>query len=527
MNGGYDPRYAPGPAYGRPPGYGPPPGYGQPPYAPPGYGQPPYAPPGYGPPPGFGPPPPPPPVPRKRRLGPWFALGGVALVTVIVAAVAIVALVVSRADDDQLMAGDDSVHPAEVSSLKPPESQSRMVAPLASQPALRPLPGDPASPVSVADSDDSMSVVIAGRGSTLIGIDAATTAVRFRAGAPAGVSFQGCVIAGDRIGCVAYANGNAGTVYGLAIVDKRTGATLTNVALPEMTGVPPMYGTADRIIVKTGFEFTDTMLGFDLSGRQVWTAPASYVFPDAGIVVRDDSKSSTVTFLNAESGSPIADVNWDGYFNTAWEVYRDGVAVLNADRDGTDFYRVDGTKSASLKGWHPVLVQGDYDDAVPPVPLVGRMANAAVYDSTTIGAANPATGHLLWKQTRSEFSGNSQAGMVVGSQIVAFVGKEGGPTGPMLRDDRTEDVVSVLDPMTGRITSARIHVPRLLTDAALIASDGQRLIVLQAPAVTAFDLTSGQQVWKVNNPPNNPRAAVAGRRIIMWPSEESPVVLGN
>lgn len=463
----------------------------------------------------------------------WFAIGG-AVLFIVVVVVAVVSIVVitggpGGAADDALMPGDDSVHPGEASSLNVSVSTSGMVAPLPRQPTLQPLPGYAQASENVQDGNDSTVILTADDGTTLIGIDATTAAPIFRTTAPAGARVRDCVPAGDRIGCTAEMTDESGTnQFGLAIIDAHTGAIIATTPVPALNESYAMYGTSDRIIVKTGPQHVDTLIAFDLSGHQVWTAQGSQVFPDAGIVVRDDLSPADATFLNAETGSPIAHLKYDGVYATAWEVYRDGVAILNPDHNGTDFYRADGTKLGSLKGWRPLVFQADEVVAAMPAPMVGRMANADVYDSSTIGAANPATGHLVWRIARQEFTGRRMFAWPIGHQIAVSVTDDGTVTGPRLVDDTSfQKAVVVLDPLTGQVVSARMAVPKVNLVADMNVSDGQRLIALRSSAVTAFDLTSGQQVWQLTTPGEYPSVTSSGHRIFVTPSESAVGIVGE
>lgn len=181
-----------------------------------------------------------------------------------------------------------------------------------------------------------------------------------------------------------------------------------------------------------------------------------------------------------------------------------------------------------MKGWRPVVLQSENPGPALPLPLLGRMAEKDVYDSTTIGAANPTTGHLLWKQTRSEFTGRRMLASTVGNNIAAYVGPENGQTGPALIDDpEFRQAVVVLDPLTGHIVSRRMPIPQRQYIGESNVSDGANIIAVRLKTVTGYDISSGQRVWQVTIGGDSPRTTVAGHRIFGGPDDGNVGVIGN
>lgn len=87
----------------------------------------------------------------------------------------------------------------------------------------------------------------------------------------------------------------------------------------------------------------------------------------------------------------------------AWSVFHGGIAIQNANWTGTDIHDLDGEKKSSIAGWEPVGYQNVYTTA-SPLPLLARLNETNYPDDHTFAAANPATGHLLWRISGSELT---------------------------------------------------------------------------------------------------------------------------
>lgn len=177
-------------------------------------------------PPGYGPP------PKKRRLGLWLGLGGVAVLLVVAVIAAVIVVVVRSgglSSGDQLIPGDDTVYADEASDALlgegPPQD---VIAPLSGRPALMPLAGYARSATRVQDGNGARVILTADGGTTLIGVDATTAEPVFRTSAPPGATVNYCALTGNRIACTASLTESSGTEYGLAIRDAGTGRILRN-----------------------------------------------------------------------------------------------------------------------------------------------------------------------------------------------------------------------------------------------------------------------------------------------------------
>ncbi|WP_279103075.1 hypothetical protein [Gordonia bronchialis] len=120
-------------------------------------------------PPGYGPP------PKKRRLGLWLGLGGVAVLLVVAVIAAVIVVVVRSgglSSGDQLIPGDDTVYADEASDALlgegPPQD---VIAPLSGRPALMPLAGYARSATRVQDGNGARVILTAVRLKTVTGYD--------------------------------------------------------------------------------------------------------------------------------------------------------------------------------------------------------------------------------------------------------------------------------------------------------------------------------------------------------------------
>lgn len=463
---------------------------------------------GYPPHPGYGPPPqfPPPgggyPVPAKKsRLGLWIGLGLGAMTMLVVIAVVVVVVIVNAKDDDTpkgspLAAGDDSVHPAEIADVPRPESLD--FAPMPSPPSVRwtspRLSERKAAPSALvlAAPKDARSITV---------IDAQSGRTRFDATLPGGTLLTRCAIAPDRIACIAATADRHETVL---IFDALDGRVVARTALPPSTDyVQDIWAVSDRFVLKRGTEMeTGFMYGLDLSGRIQWTEKGTHIVADKPVIIRTDDfgpSPDKVDLLRVSDGKKFASYSSrTSNFTVPWFVYDNGVALAKDDGTGTDFYSFDGSKTSTLLGWHPALEQGHHDTAVPPVPIVGRTVDPKFQNSFIIGAANPATGHILWRATGSEYFATRLFGRMYGNLLglrLGPIGKAALPGGKS-EEAKAEAPTRLFDPISGEVRNPSMKIPSRLYVTDVGGSDGSRIIVGSQRKLTALDIATGTTAWE-------------------------------
>lgn len=498
-----------------------------PPVGPPGPAVPPPGPhgpyPGPPPPSAYGPPMnqprrdlPPPSTPARKRIWPWVV--GVALVVIAIvigSAITWINVAPGRAPT-ALVEGDETVYPGEAAAMKRPDVMPPLI-PLPTEPRLDTI-AKPTDGLVGEQSIDATTVVISYATGSVTALDAATGKLRFRT--PIGAdSVSGCAITDSRIGCVIEPEDyrRAGVPYRLAVLDQTTGKILSDNAFPNDLEPDSIYAASGRFLVTTASSPESDVHAYDTSGRPSWSGRGSYVVPGTDIVVSDSEKTSTpVRFLRISDGKKIAEAS-PTLGVTSWTVFRGGVAVATDNGRNTDFYRSDGTRTATLRGWRPILTPSHgLPDATPALPLVGRALRSPSYDSQTIGAANPETGHLLWKKSDQQFSGRGMHGQAVGPLVALSVGTPGPVGEPTIPADEPFGAWVVMDPYTGNITSERIEPPEETYTNEGFTSDGTRLIALRQGTATAFDIASGRQAWEAELPDDESVPVVAGQRIYQF-----------
>lgn len=446
-----------------------------------------------------------PPPHRSSRPMLWIGLGVGVTVVVAVVALVVVLLVGSGGEtpSEAMAPGDDSVHPEEIASIAAGPAQ-----------ALAPMPTEPSAawavhPELTSWATSATTIVLAASENAPVAtvIDAATGRDRFTVTMPAGLVLNGCAITGDRIGCMAAAVNNARPDV-LMVIDADGGRVVATTTLPAGEHFQDIYGVGDRFIVKRQGADPSTdigdMVGLDLSGRTMWRQPGAFALADQPIVVRPSDSSPTperIDFLRATDGQTIVSATNTRHLAVPWTGFAGGIAVVNSEGTGTDIYRADGTKTASVLGWKPADEQGPTATSLPPVPILGRLAENPNDNSFTIGAANPSTGHILWRTTGSQFNAYRLSADMVGNLIGIRVGAEGAPDSPAHSDD--DDFVNgplqLLDPVSGTVRSTRLQIPRPTTVGAAFTTDGERVIAADesANALVAYDLDTGAQVWRL------------------------------
>ncbi|MGC4933877.1 PQQ-binding-like beta-propeller repeat protein [Gordonia sp. DT30] len=493
-------------------------GYSGPGYAGPGYAGPGYVTPGYpmpgpahpapgGPPwpapPGGGPPPP---SKSPRRTWLWIALGAVAFVVVAVIVIVTVVVVAGSGDDGDsaataLVPGDDTVHPEEIGSIAHPVPAD--LAPMPTEPTVkwssgRSLPGwwgANSTALILGSEEYSPSVTV---------VDAATGRTRFTSALPPGRFIDLCAATDARIACATATKGPG--AESLTVLDAHTGAHIADTPLPaQSNAVQQMYAVGDRFIVSCASATeSGTMISTDANGTVTWSGQGSGVAGDQPIIVRTDAplpNSSELSLLRAADGKPIASLSRSTarrFPTVPFTVYQGGVAVMNAQGTGTDFYSSDGTRTGFAPGWAPAAENYNIGSPAPPAPILGRIASSVSKTSHIIGAANPMTGHLIWRRTGSEFTASRLTAEMTGDLLGIRLGKAGGSTDPSTYGGTadTDGPLQLFDPMTGANRSVPIKVDpkEYLTD--VLNTDGERLITSNGSTLTAYDMATGQQAWE-------------------------------
>lgn len=453
--------------------------------------------------------------PPRRRRGWWVAAALVAVVAVVAA------IVVATAGGHQSEAGtqdvqtwDDTLYPQEIDSVYRPGARHELLRSVSNpQPAWTTSIGE-GLPDVVGGDDTILTIRF---DDYLIVLDANTGTLKWPAvelpDAP-----MSCAVHEDRIGCVAWASN--GSDSSLFIFDAGTGELRKTVKVPnrELRWI----GLAgDRFVVTTGIVSQDDVgfaAGYTTEGDEVWTRKGHegmYVLPGQRILVDGVPSGDEVTFVSTEDGHEVltsrrARENRD----LSWSVFYGGIAVQNENWTGTDIYDLDGKKVSSVAGWEPVGYQSQYTNAAP-LPLLARLKESHYQDDQTIAAANPKTGHLLWRISGPKLTHQLAT---IDEQLLVKV-----------RDPANPDVIQVYDCITGEPVSPPIDMHQgVSVEVYWVRSDGTRLVYnyidsAKDPAYSeaAYLIATGEKDWEI---PMSGHSAYPGGAVVA-PTGDGSVTL--
>ncbi|WP_240524230.1 PQQ-binding-like beta-propeller repeat protein [Gordonia polyisoprenivorans] len=514
---GYPPQPYPGPGYAGPgnaaQGY-PAQGYQTPAYPASAYQAPTHQAPGY---PWPAPPAPggPTPTGSSGRTWLWVALGSVVFV-VVIAIVAVIVVAGSDGGSDSATAalapGDDTVHAEESGSIPRPPSND--VASMPAEPSITWSSG-PALPGWWGASTTALVLGSREYSPSVTVIDAATGRSRFVHALPPGRFVDLCAATDTRIAC-ATATKDAPSET-LTVLDARTGARIADTPLPPgPNGVQSMHAVGDRFVMTYGSSTSPgAMIATDSDGTVTWSGRGSGVAADQPIIVQADSpppNSDEVSLLRASDGKQIVSLSRSSiprFPTVPFTVYQGGVAVINPQGTGTDFYSLDGTKTGSLQGWAPAAQNDDTGAPAPPAPILGRIAADLGKTSHIVGAANPRTGHIIWRRTGSEFNAVQLSAVMAGDLLGLRLRQGGGSTAPSTNDGNPnpDGPVQLFDPLTGAVRSVPITIGMTQTTTDVLSTDGTRLITSRGATLTAYDLATGAQAWQLQSDGQSLRSA--------------------
>ena len=441
-----------------------------------------------------------------RRRGWWVAAALTAAVAVVAATAVLV--VNGRSDGDSggsnqagsanVTEWDDTLYPQEIPSVLRALARDELLQSVSARPApVWTTPVGDGQPDVVGGDDRIVTLRL---GTYLIGLDADT-------GAPswpivdlhdAAVS---CAVHENRIGCVASAsNGSDSSVF---IVDADSGNLLKTLKVPNQD-LRWIVVAGDRFVVTTDSVSRDDRgfaAGYTTEGDEVWTHEGNegmYVVASQRVLVDGTPSSDKVSFVRTEDGREVLRSTRarDGR-DLTWNVFHGGIAVQNEDWTGTDIYDVDGEKRSSVAGWEPVAYQSLYTTA-SPLPLLARLKETNYQDDHTIAAANPETGHLLWRISGEELThqiATADDKMMVKINDPAASTSTTGPTG--------REVVRVYDCYSGEPVSPPIDMTGSVSvEVYWIKTDGSRLVYnyIDSDAgytEAAFLIATGEKSWEI------------------------------
>jgi predicted Ser/Thr protein kinase/outer membrane protein assembly factor BamB len=439
--------------------------------------------------------------PGAMGRGRWLKVAAMVAVLVVLSVVAV--FLIERAESPSIEAWDDKLYPQEIPSIAHTYERMELLEVMTSE---RPKPSW-TTPIRGGETNvvgGDSTIVLLQFDTYLSGLDPQTGKQRWPfvelSDAPAS-----CAVREDRIGCVSRGgNGSDSTVYFLnagsgEIVET---AKVPNRELTSMEVADDRFIAMTRMATEKGFA-----VGYTTEGDEVWRREGHsdmYVSTIAGIMV-DSSYEDEVVFVSTADGRELlrstkpADANRD----LTWNVFGTGIAIQNADWTGTDIYDLDGEKQSSVAGWEPARYQNPYVP-ISPVPVLARLEPYAYQDENTIAAANPETGHLLWRISGPELS--TQMSTVDDKLIVNVADPAASADVAGEPASTAKEFVRVYDCITGKALSPSIDMTRdnSAVEDYWIESDGYQLIYThfdsnsQLPNVlTGYDIASGKKTWEL------------------------------
>jgi hypothetical protein len=340
-----------------------------------------------------------------------------------------------------------------------------------------------------------------------------------------------CAVRENRIGCVTPASdGSDSTVF---FLDTGSGQIVKKLKVPHQE-LSSIVVSGDRFIAVTDVpDRKGFAVGYTTEGDQVWTREGykgMYVSASQGILVDSAYDATEVVFVSTADGREVLrSTSVTTKRDLVWNVFRGGIAIQNEDWTGTDIYNLRGEKMSSVAGWEPVAYQNRYDPS-SSLPLLARLKDSSYPDEHTIAAANPETGHLLWRISRPDLSRRQMA--TVGDKLIVKLtdsdtprDSTGRPISPL------QELVSVYDCITGELLTSSINMTRNHpVEPYWIKSDGHKLVytyVNDGPqsryVMVGYDINSGGKTWELllESQPGYP-----GGRIVAASSPEAVSLFG-
>jgi serine/threonine protein kinase len=441
--------------------------------------------------------------PSSPGQGSWIKVA--AMVAVLLVATVVAAFLTTQSDRTEpstVDKWDDKVYPEEIPEILDLTADDELLEPTSEPPKpswTLPIRG---GDTTVVGGDSS--IVLLGFDTYLLGIDMRTGKQRWPYLDLRDYPAE-CAVRENRIGCVSPAsNGSDSTVF---FLDAGTGKIVKTVKVPNRE-LHSIVVSGDRFIATTevpgekGFA-----AGYTTEGDQVWTREGNadlYVSADEGILVDSAYDANDVVFVDTADGREVLrstrpdDANRD----LAWTVFTGGIAIQNQDWTGTDIYDLDGEKRSSVAGWEPARYQSTYRPS-SPLPLLARLKPSSYQDENTVAAANPETGHLLWRLSGPELSTQLET---VGDKLVMKVADPDAPSDVAGEPTSTgKEFVRVYDCFTGETLSPAIDMTRTTSvEPYWIQTDGYQLIYTYVEGdppmsnlTVGYDIASGKKSWEL------------------------------
>lgn len=447
--------------------------------------------------------------PSRRR--PWLI--GVAAAVVVALAAAVVLVVTDGSDDVSAEGGgggsvsdltwDDTLYPQEAESIQHTLRGDELLRTIGGRPT--PLWTTPMSggPPDVVGGDDQ--IITLRSGTYLIGLAAATGAATWPP-----VDLQeapmACAVHRNRIGCVSpVSTGSDSSVF---ILDSGTGKLLRTIKVPNRD-LRTIDVVGDRLVVTTQFGSgadTGFAAGYTTEGDEVWTYEGDqnmYLVPSQGLLVDGSIDGDEVNFVGTDDGERVLGAERvSDERDLTWAVFRGGIAVQNSTWTGTDLYDLDGEKLSSVAGWEPTGYQNVYSP-VFALPLLSRLKERSPHfrDENTVAAANPETGHLLWRVDGPELTRQM---VTLEDRLLLKVADPDAGTGPDGEPESTgREFVRVHDVYTGETLSPAIDMTGdVAVEIYWIESDGTHLIYNYIDddggyADIAYRIETGEKAWEI------------------------------
>lgn len=312
-----------------------------------------------------------------------------------------------------------------------------------------------------------------------------------------------CAINANRIACVAPSIGGSDST--VTIIDAVNGQVLNTVKVANRD-LQTIAATGDRFVATASLSAEGYAVGYTTEGDQIWereVRSGSYVVLGQQVLVDTEVNAEQVHFVSTVDGEEfLTATRPDGVVGSqSWVVFNGGVAIQNADWTGTEFYDLTGKKTASTSGWEPTGFQNEFS-TVYPLPILTRLEAPRTYDmeSDTLAAANPETGHLLWRI--SDIGPNARRLTTVEDRLIVQVGDPANPQ----ESESDSSWVRVYDSFTGESQSPAIQMSAV--EYYFIKSTRSQLLYafggIGPEAVTrGFTVSDGTQAWELPVP-NNP-----------------------
>lgn len=226
----------------------------------------------------------------------------------------------------------------------------------------------------------------------------------------------------------------------------------------------------------------------------------------SGRILVDSNDADEVVFVSTADGHEVLRSTRNSTDrDLVWNVFRGGIAIQNQDWTGTDIYDLNGEQKSSVAGWEPAGYQNGYTPT-SPLPLLNRLKDEPpdyYPDKHTIAAANPYTGHLLWRISGPELSTRMST---VDDKLIMKVADPSAPRDPAGDPEPINgSFVRVYNCYTGKPVSPSINMTGSSeVEPYWIKSDGVHLVYTyiesrqQLPYITiAYNIQSGEKDWEL------------------------------